>query len=100
MQLGKDNSYLCKINKGLIAAARYFETRSPIYERNQHFASFKMVYDMKFYPIPFNEYLRGSIFDLNFFYNNFLEFYISLLELSRLRLSGRMFTQIHNKCRF
>ena len=39
-------------------AAYYFEIPSPIYERNQHFESFKMVYNLKFCRISFN--LKGQ----------------------------------------
>ena len=38
--LGEDDSGLYKINKSLITAAFYFEIKSSLYERNQHFESF------------------------------------------------------------
>ena len=39
-------------------AAYNFKIRSPIYERNQHFESFKMVYNMKSCHIPFYTHIN------------------------------------------
>ena len=46
IQLGENDSYLYKIHKQFIKAAYYFEITSPIYERNQQFESFKIVYNI------------------------------------------------------
>ena len=52
LQLREDDFYIYRISKSLIKAAYYFEIISPIYKRNQHFMSFKMLYNIKFCPIP------------------------------------------------
>ena len=54
LQLKEDNSCFYKMIKSWIMAAYYLEITSPIYEKNQHFESFKMVHNLKFCPIPFN----------------------------------------------
>ena len=54
LPLREDNSCFYKIITSWITAAYYFEIPSPIYERNEHFESFKMMRNLKFCHIPFN----------------------------------------------
>ena len=41
--VGKDDSELYKIERNLVRAAYCFEFTSPLYDKNQHFESFKKV---------------------------------------------------------
>ena len=45
---------LYKINISIVRAAPYFELTSPLYEKNQHSKSFKLVHNMKFCPISWD----------------------------------------------